>query len=33
MLAGNDIVLRARLEDFRAEQTQMAREMTLPPVL
>jgi len=33
MLAGNDIVLRARLEEFRAEQTQMAREMTLPPVL
>ncbi len=33
MLANNDIVLRARLEDFRAEQTQMARDMTLPPVL
>ena len=33
MLAGSDIVLRARLEDFRAEQTQMARDMTLPPVL
>ena len=33
MLAGSDIVLRARLEDFRAEQTQIAREMTLPPVL
>jgi len=33
MLANNDIVLRARLEDFRAEQTQMARGMTLPPVL
>jgi 5-(carboxyamino)imidazole ribonucleotide mutase len=33
MLASNDIVLRARLEDFRAEQTQMARDMTLPPVL
>lgn len=33
MLAGHDIVLRARLEDFRAEQTQLAREMTLPPVL
>jgi 5-(carboxyamino)imidazole ribonucleotide mutase len=33
MLAGNDIVLRTRLEDFRAEQTQMARDMTLPPVL
>jgi len=33
MLANHDIVLRARLEDFRAEQTQMARDMTLPPVL
>jgi 5-(carboxyamino)imidazole ribonucleotide mutase len=33
MLANNDIVLRARLEDFRAEQTQMARDMTLPPAL
>ena len=33
MLANNDIVLRARLEDFRAEQTQMARDMTLPPTL
>lgn len=33
MLANSDIVLRARLEDFRAEQTQMARDMTLPPVL
>ena len=33
MLAGSDIVLRARLEDFRAEQTQIAREMTLPPEL
>jgi 5-(carboxyamino)imidazole ribonucleotide mutase len=33
MLAGSDIVLRARLEDFRAEQTQMARSMTLPPKL
>jgi 5-(carboxyamino)imidazole ribonucleotide mutase len=32
MLANSDIVLRARLEDFRAEQTQMARGMTLPPV-
>ncbi len=31
MLANTDIVLRARLEDFRAEQTQMARGMTLPP--
>ncbi|WP_296492394.1 5-(carboxyamino)imidazole ribonucleotide mutase [Rhodoferax sp.] len=33
MLANHDIVLRARLEDFRAEQTQMARGMTLPPKL
>ena len=33
MLASSDIVLRARLEDFRAEQTQMARGMTLPPKL
>jgi 5-(carboxyamino)imidazole ribonucleotide mutase len=33
MLANYDIVLRARLEDFRAAQTQMARDMTLPPVL
>jgi 5-(carboxyamino)imidazole ribonucleotide mutase len=33
MLANNDIVLRARLEDYRAAQTQMARDMTLPPVL
>ena len=30
MLAGNDIVLRAKLDDFRAEQTQMARAITLP---
>ena len=33
MLANTDIVLRAKLEDFRAEQTQMARGMTLPPKL
>jgi 5-(carboxyamino)imidazole ribonucleotide mutase len=33
MLANTDIVLRARLEDFRAEQTQQARGMTLPPKL
>jgi 5-(carboxyamino)imidazole ribonucleotide mutase len=33
MLANTDIVLRARLEDFRAEQTQNARGMTLPPKL
>lgn len=31
MLASHDIVLRARLEDFRAAQTQAARDMTLPP--
>lgn len=33
MLANHDIVLRARLDDFRAAQTQMARDMTLPPAL
>lgn len=33
MLSNHDIVLRARLEDFRAAQTQMARGMTLPPKL
>ena len=33
MLANSDIVLRARLEDYRAAQTQMAHDMTLPPVL
>ncbi len=33
MLANSDIVLRAKLDDFRAEQTQIARGMTLPPVL
>ncbi|MDD3936423.1 5-(carboxyamino)imidazole ribonucleotide mutase [Rhodoferax sp.] len=33
MLANADIVLRVKLEDFRAEQTQMARGMTLPPKL
>jgi len=33
MLAGSDIVLRAKLEDFRAAQTEMARGMTLPPKL
>jgi len=33
MLANNDIVLRARLDDFRAAQTQAARDSTLPPVL
>lgn len=33
MLANSDIVLRVKLEDFRAEQTQMARGMKLPPKL
>jgi 5-(carboxyamino)imidazole ribonucleotide mutase len=33
MLANSDIVLRARLEDYRASQTQAARDMTLPPKL
>jgi 5-(carboxyamino)imidazole ribonucleotide mutase len=33
MLANSDIVLRAKLDDFRAEQTQLARGMTLPPKL
>jgi len=33
MMANTDIVLRARLEDFRAEQTQHSRGMTLPPKL
>jgi 5-(carboxyamino)imidazole ribonucleotide mutase len=32
MLACHDIVLRTRLQDFRAEQTEMARAMTLPPL-
>ncbi len=32
MLANSDIVLRARLDDFRAEQTRIARSMTLPPL-
>ncbi|MCU0942080.1 MAG: 5-(carboxyamino)imidazole ribonucleotide mutase [Hydrogenophaga sp.] len=32
MLAGEDPALRARLEAFRAEQTAVARAMTLPPV-
>lgn len=31
MLACHDIVLRAKLEDYRAAQTQAARDMTLPP--
>ncbi|GAB4214675.1 MAG: 5-(carboxyamino)imidazole ribonucleotide mutase [Rhodoferax sp.] len=33
MLANHDIVLRTRLQDFRAEQTAQARAMTLPPKL
>ena len=33
MLANSDIVLRAKLDDFRDEQPQMARGMTLPPKL
>jgi len=33
MLANNDPTLRAKLEAFRAEQTEVARGMTLPPVL
>ena len=32
LLANHDATLRARLEAFRAEQTAMARAMTLPPV-
>ena len=32
MLANKDPALRAKLEAFRAEQTAMARAMTLPPV-
>ena len=31
-LATTDAGLRARLEDFRARQTEAARAMTLPPV-
>ncbi|MEN9396735.1 MAG: hypothetical protein RLZ81_1265 [Pseudomonadota bacterium] len=33
MLAGEDPALRAKLEAFRAEQTETARAMTLPPLL
>ena len=33
MLANEDAALRARLDAFRAEQTEIARSMTLPPVL
>ena len=32
MLANQDAVLRSKLEAFRAEQTAMARAMTLPPL-
>jgi 5-(carboxyamino)imidazole ribonucleotide mutase len=32
MLANHDAALRQKLEAFRAEQTAMARAMTLPPV-
>ena len=32
MLAGDDAALRERLAQFRAEQTAVARAMTLPPV-
>ena len=33
MLANEDPALRAKLEAFRAEQTELARGMTLPPAL
>jgi 5-(carboxyamino)imidazole ribonucleotide mutase len=33
MLANDDPALRAQLEAFRAEQTEIARNMTLPPAL
>lgn len=32
MLANNDAALRAKLDAFRAKQTEIARAMTLPPV-
>ena len=32
LLANDDAALLARLEDFRAQQTQVARDMVLPPV-
>jgi 5-(carboxyamino)imidazole ribonucleotide mutase len=32
MLANEDAALRARLQAFRAAQTEAARAMTLPPV-
>jgi 5-(carboxyamino)imidazole ribonucleotide mutase len=33
MLANHDAALRAKLDAYRAEQTEMARSMTLPPAL
>jgi len=33
MLANEDPALRAKLEAYRAEQTEVARNMTLPPAL
>jgi 5-(carboxyamino)imidazole ribonucleotide mutase len=33
MLANEDPALRAKLEAFRAEQTELSRNMTLPPAL
>ena len=33
MLANDDPALRAKLEAFRAEQTELSRNMTLPPAL
>ncbi len=33
MLAVNDAALRGKLDEFRAAQTQTARDMSLPPVL
>ncbi len=32
-LANHDAALRAKLDDYRAEQTEVARSMTLPPAL
>ena len=31
MLANHDAALRQKLQDFRARQTEAARQMTLPP--
>ena len=33
MLANHDAALRAKLDAYRAEQTEVARSMTLPPAL